>query len=90
MACGLPVVAAEVNGITEMLEGEEAAGGVVVPPGDARALAGALGRILDDERLRRELGAHARRRVEQRFSLQVVGGQLRDFMVGRGAFRVTR
>jgi glycosyltransferase involved in cell wall biosynthesis len=90
MACGLPVVAAEVNGITEMLAGEEAAGGVVVPPGDARALAGALGRILDDERLRRELGARARRRVEQRFSLQVVGGQLRDFMVGRGAFRVTR
>jgi glycosyltransferase involved in cell wall biosynthesis len=89
MACGLAVVAAQVNGIAEMLEGEEASGGIVVPPGDVGALAGALGRLLDDERLRRELGARARRRVEQRFSLEVVGGQLREFMVGRGAFRGT-
>jgi glycosyltransferase involved in cell wall biosynthesis len=89
MACGLPVVAAQVNGIAEMLEGGEASGGIVVPPGDTRALAGALGRVLDDERLRQELGSRARRRVEQRFSLEVVGGQLREFMVGRGAFRAT-
>jgi glycosyltransferase involved in cell wall biosynthesis len=86
MACGLPVVAAEVNGIAEMLEGAEASGGIVVPPGDVGALTGALGRILDDERLRRELGARARRRVEQRFSLEVVGAQLRHFMAGKGAF----
>jgi glycosyltransferase involved in cell wall biosynthesis len=87
MACGLPVVAAEVNGIADMLEGGEASGGVVVPPGDAGALAGALGRLLDDEGLRRELGARARHRVEQRFSFETVGRQLREFMVGRGAFR---
>ena len=89
MACGLPVVAAEVNGIAEMLEGGEASGGIVVPPGDACALADALGRVLDDERLRRELGTRARRRVEQRFSLEVIGRQLRQFMAGRGAFRAT-
>jgi len=87
MACGLPVVAAEVNGIADILEGGEASGGVVVPPGDAGALAGALGRLLDDEGLRQELGARARRRVEQRFSLETVGRQLREFMAGRGAFR---
>jgi glycosyltransferase involved in cell wall biosynthesis len=90
MACGLPVVAAEVSGIPELLEGGEASGGVVVPPGDASALAAALGRLMDDERLRRELGAHARRRVEQRFSLEVVGRQLREFMAARGAFRARR
>jgi glycosyltransferase involved in cell wall biosynthesis len=90
MACGLPVVAAEVNGIPEILEGGEASGGVVVPPGDAGALAAALGRLVDDERLRRELGARARGRVEQRFSLEVVGRQLREFMAARGAFRARR
>src|SRR5215204_5185455 len=86
---GFPVVAAQVNGIAEMLEGGEASGGIVVPPGDARALAGALGRLLDDERLRWELGTRARRRVEQQFSPEVVGGQLRAFMAGRGAFRAS-
>lgn len=86
MACGLPIVAAEVHGIPELLEGGEESGGIVVPPGDAGALAGALGHVLDDERLRQELGTRARRRVEQRFSLEMVGGQLRDFMASRGAF----
>jgi glycosyltransferase involved in cell wall biosynthesis len=90
MAGGLPVVAADVNGIAEILEGGEASGGVVVPPGDAGALAAALGRLVDDERLRRELGARARRRVEQRFSLEVVGRQLREFMAARGAFCARR
>jgi glycosyltransferase involved in cell wall biosynthesis len=90
MACGLPLVAAEVNGIVELLEGGEEAGGVIVPSGDAAALAGGLGRLLDDDGLRRELGARARRRVQERFSLEVVGEQLRQFMTGRGAFRATR
>ena len=37
--------------------------GLVVPAGDARALAGALRRLHDDARLRAELGANARRDV---------------------------
>jgi glycosyltransferase involved in cell wall biosynthesis len=87
MACGLPLVAADVRGIPEILEGEEASGGIVVPVGDPGALARALGRLLDDERLRAELGARARQRVEERFSLEVVGAQLRQFMASRGAIR---
>jgi glycosyltransferase involved in cell wall biosynthesis len=49
-------------------------------------LASALGRVLDDEGLNRALGERARRHAEQRFSLEVVGEQLRQFMVDRGAF----
>jgi glycosyltransferase involved in cell wall biosynthesis len=90
MACGLPVVAAEVNGIAEIMEGGEESGGVVVPSGDAAALAGGLGRVLDDEQLGRELGARARRRVQEQFSLEVVGGQLRQFITGTRAFHATR
>jgi glycosyltransferase involved in cell wall biosynthesis len=90
MACELPIVAAEVNGMAEILEGGEESGGIIVSPGDAGALAGALRHLLDDERLRRELGARARRQVEQRFSLEVVGGQLRQFMTDRGAFHASR
>jgi len=45
---------------------------------------------LDDERLRRQLGACARRRVQERFALQVVGGQLPQCMSSTGAFHATR
>ena len=45
---------------------------------------------LDDERLRRELTARARRHTQERSSLQVVGGQLRQCMTGTGAFHATQ
>jgi len=54
MAHGLPVVATDVGGVPEILaEG----GGIVVPPADAEALAGALRRLLEDEGLRQATGA---------------------------------
>jgi glycosyltransferase involved in cell wall biosynthesis len=84
MACGLPVVATDVSGVTDALGDEPV--GVVVPPEDAAALANALGRLLDDESLRRELGQRARQRAEAEFSLQTVGSRLRAFMEHRGAF----
>jgi glycosyltransferase involved in cell wall biosynthesis len=87
MACQRPLVATDVRGVAEMLDGGEAAGGIVVPPGDPAALAAAVGRVLDDETLARALGVRARRRVEQRFSLETVGAQLRQFLISQGAFR---
>ncbi len=85
MTCGLPVVAANVSGVIDAFGGEPA--GLVVPPEDAAALEKALARLLDDDALRRELGARARRRAESEFSLQRVGSRLRAFMEERGAFR---
>ncbi len=57
MASGLAVVASDVAGIPEVV----APGcGLLVPPGDATALADALGRLADDEPLRGALGRGAR------------------------------
>jgi starch synthase len=81
MACGLPVVAADAPGVPDILENGEASGGLVVPREDAAALARSLGLILDDEAWRREMAKRARRRVEECFSLEVVGKQLRDFIL---------
>ncbi|MGI8502230.1 MAG: glycosyltransferase family 4 protein [Hassallia sp.] len=84
MSCSLPVVAADAPGVPDILEGGEASGGLVVPRGDATALASALGRILDNETWMRELGQRARCRAELCFSLEAIGKQLREFLISRG------
>lgn len=81
MACGLPVVAADAPGVPDILAEGEVSGGLVVPREDAKALALALGRVLDDEAWGRELGKRARCRVEEYFSPEAVGKQLRDFLL---------
>ncbi len=68
MACGRPVVATDVGGVEELLGGDGAAG-LLVPPGDADALAGAIDGLLADRGRRAELGSAARRRIETQFSL---------------------
>jgi starch synthase len=82
MACGLPIVATDVDGIRDILAGGEASGGVIVPQEDAAAHAQALGRLLDDPDLAHELGRRARCRAESQFSLTAIGSQLREFMLG--------
>jgi glycosyltransferase involved in cell wall biosynthesis len=67
MACGLPLVATTAGALPEVA-GRDGEAALLVPPGDAGALAGALGRLLDDPALRARLGAAGRRRVEERFS----------------------
>ena len=64
MASGLAVVASEVAGIPEVV----APGcGVLVPPGDSRALAAALALLARDPALRARLGRAARDHVAARF-----------------------
>ena len=83
MACGLPVVAAEAQGVRDVLERDEEDGGVVVPRDDAPAFAAALGALLDDDDRRTTLARNARRRVEAAFAPPVVGARLREVLVGR-------
>jgi glycosyltransferase involved in cell wall biosynthesis len=83
MACGLPVVAADAPGVRDIFDEGEASGGLVVERENVTQLAEALARVLDDRQLRYELGKRARRRIES-FSLEVVGLQLRQFLLGEG------
>ena len=80
MASGLPVVAANAPGVSDLLEGGETSGGIVVPRGDALAFANALARLIDDEDLCRVLGLRARARVEESFALEAVGARLKEFI----------
>jgi glycosyltransferase involved in cell wall biosynthesis len=82
MACGLPVVAADAPGVRDILGEGGGAVGTAVPIGDAGAFARELGRLLDDPDLSAGLGARSRRRVEERFSHESVGRQLKTFLTG--------
>src|SRR5215213_709593 len=64
MSCGLPVVVTDsAPGPLELVD--DGRTGLVVPGGDALALAGALRRLARDEALRRRLGEAARERVRE-------------------------
>ena len=65
-ACGVPAVAPAVGGIPELIA--DGVTGFVTPPGNARALAGALHEVLVNEPLRVRMRIAARRRAEARFS----------------------
>jgi glycosyltransferase involved in cell wall biosynthesis len=81
MACSLPVVAADAPGVSDILDGGEVSGGIVVPREDVTALAIALGRILDDRAWGYQLGKLARNRVESCFTSATVGAQLRKVLL---------
>jgi phosphatidylinositol alpha-mannosyltransferase len=72
MASGLPVVASQIPGYSAVLPPEC---GRLVPPGDAGALAAALGELLADESLRARLGG-AGRREAQRYDWDAVVGDV--------------
>jgi glycosyltransferase involved in cell wall biosynthesis len=73
MACGLPVVATDVGGVREFVD---RAGGALVPPGDAAALARALEAYLVQPDRARAAGAHNRLRVSAEFSWRASTRQL--------------
>ncbi len=81
MACGLPVVASGAGGMADIVGSGVAEAGIVVPPEDPVALAGALHELLADEARSSSLGAVARRRAVEEFSLEVVGAALRQFLL---------
>lgn len=66
MACGVPAVASDSGGPTEVVGADEH--GLLVPPCDVPALREALGRMLGDPGLRDDYSRRARRRIEQAFS----------------------
>jgi alpha-maltose-1-phosphate synthase len=65
MACGTPVLATRIGGIPDLLDNGRA--GVLVPPGDVRALTEALDALLGDPQRRISVGARARERCEDRY-----------------------
>src|SRR5215813_10739248 len=70
MCFGCPSVSTRVGGIPEVVE--DNVSGVLVPAGDARALAGALESLIYDPSRRRALGESARARARELFAADVI------------------
>jgi glycosyltransferase involved in cell wall biosynthesis len=81
LACGTPVVATDTGGIPEQIRpihveairsgaaGPEGATGLLVPVGDADAMAGAVGALLESCTARRHMGANAADDARSRFDM---------------------
>ncbi len=73
MACGKPLVAANVGGVGEALEGC----GLLVQSLSPRDLANKIIQLLRDEQLRKKLGYLALQRARERFSIEASNGKYR-------------
>jgi glycosyltransferase involved in cell wall biosynthesis len=75
-ACGRPIVASDVPGCRQFVRpGVE---GLLVPPGNAAALADALARLAADPELRLSAGAAARRKVVREYTETAVRARTRE------------
>jgi glycosyltransferase involved in cell wall biosynthesis len=79
MAAGAPTVATRVGGTPEAIA--DGVTGVLVPPADSRALADAIVHLLHDTRLATHLGAAARARIVDHFSVRRMVRSTEDLYV---------
>lgn len=74
-ASGLPVLATDVGGTREIFPSDDD-GAILVPTGDAAALAGGIVRVLTDDALRRSMADATRRRAEAAFDVRRAATEL--------------
>ena len=77
MALGLPVVSTNVGGMPFLIE--DGVDGILVLPGDTKAMAGAIKDLLADPEKARKMAARARKKVEG-FDWKVVAGQWKELL----------
>ena len=83
MASGLPVVATAVGGVPEVVR--DGVDGLLCPAGDTDAVTDAIGRLASDPSLRARLGAAARERILDRYTLDhCLDGLLASYADSRG------
>ncbi|MEZ4688296.1 MAG: glycosyltransferase family 4 protein [Bacteroidia bacterium] len=77
MAAGLPCLAFESPSLDEVIVDGKT--GYLLPPGDEAGMAEAIGRLLNDEDLRKQLGENSRKRAFEHFSLERLLNELLSF-----------
>jgi glycosyltransferase involved in cell wall biosynthesis len=85
MLMGLPVVATRVGGVPDIVA--DGTTGILVQPGDAKAVAEAVDRLVCDSGLRRRMGEAGRRRALKHFTSDRMVAQLSTLYDGLGGRR---
>ncbi len=83
-AAGVPIIGSRAGGVPEVVAHEE--NGLLIEPGDTKALLLAMKTILGDQPMREKMGQRGKAKVEQEFSVaQMVAGNLAIYrqLVGR-------
>jgi glycosyltransferase involved in cell wall biosynthesis len=78
MSYGKPVIITRVNGAEELIPDEGK--GILVPPCDARAIAGAILRLAEDAGLRKKLGDEAKRHVLMNFPVSEMIAKMQQYI----------
>lgn len=86
MACGLPAVVSAVGGLREVVEQDRS--GILVDPARADEIGAAIARLAGSAELRTAMGAAARQRVEQNYSMTTMAE--RTLALYRAALEKTR
>jgi glycosyltransferase involved in cell wall biosynthesis len=90
MATALPLIASDVGGLREAVQNERT--GIIVAPANPEAIASAIARLADSSELRAEMGAAARARVAENYSMDEMVAQtlalyrecMREMREGKG------
>jgi glycosyltransferase involved in cell wall biosynthesis len=86
MACGVPAIASAVGGLREVVEHDRT--GILVAPARADEIGAAIVRLANSAELRTTMGAAARQRVEQNYSMSTMAD--RTLALYRAALEKTR
>lgn len=79
MSCGIPSIATDVEGSSELIKDGET--GLLVPPRNPERLAEAILRLLDDEELRTRLGANARKYIVTNYDWELITDKIEEIYI---------
>ena len=81
MAAGVPVVATQIAGVSELVENDVS--GYLVPAGDTASLTQSIEKLLNDAELRTKFGIAGRSKVEKEFNINIEAQKLYQVMSKR-------